>query len=143
MGTRTLITLAVLAAAGCTAVGPRLEEVEHLERARFEAMTRQDVAALAPMLAEELVYCHSDGACEGKSEFLETIRSGRIRYLALKVLELRPRAYGDVVVFNGAVAVEGALAGQARSFDVVFTDAYVRRGGTWQLIAWQSTTRKP
>jgi ketosteroid isomerase-like protein len=139
MGTRILVTLAALAGTACAAVEPRLDDLERLERARFEAMTRQDVAALEPMLADDLVYCHSDGSCEGKRELLETIRSGRIRYVALKVLELRPRAFGDVVLFNGVVTIDGVLGGQTRSFNVVFTDAYARRGGGWQLIAWQST----
>jgi ketosteroid isomerase-like protein len=142
MGTRILFVLGVLAQAGCAATPLRFDEVERLERARFEAMTRQDVAALEPMLADDLVYCHSDGSCESKREFLETIRSGRIRYIALEVLELRPRAYGDVILFNGVVAVEGVLGGQTRTFNVVFTDAYARRGDDWQLVAWQST-RKP
>lgn len=139
MGTRILVTMAVLAAAGCVTGGPRVQDLERLERARFEAMTRQDIAALEPMLADDLVYCHSDGICEGKREFLETLRTGRIRYVALAVLELRPRVYGDVVLFNGVVAIEGELGGQTRSFNVAFTDAYARRGGAWQLVAWHST----
>ncbi len=142
MGARILLVLAVLAQTGCAAAPPRVDELERLERARFEAMTRQDVAALEPMLADDLVYCHSDGSCEGKREFLETIRSGRIRYLTLNVLELRPRVYGEIVLFNGVVAVEGVLGGQTRTFSVVFTDAYARHGDGWRLVAWQST-RQP
>ena len=145
MRTLILVALAALAGAAC-ASGPRLEDLERLQRARFDAMTRQDVAALEPMLADDLVYCHSDATCEGKREFLETIRSGRVRYLTLKVLELRPHTlpftFRKVVLCNGVIAIEGVLGGQTRSFNVVFTDVYARRGGTWQLVAYHST-RKP
>jgi ketosteroid isomerase-like protein len=142
MKARILVTLAALAGVACTAAGPRQADLERLERARFDAMTRQDIAALEPMLADDLVYCHSDGSCEGKREFLETIRSGRIRYLELRIIELRARVYGDVVVFNGVASMNGLLGGQPRSFNVVFTDVYERSGSGWQLVAWQSA-RKP
>ncbi|HKZ74446.1 MAG TPA: nuclear transport factor 2 family protein, partial [Steroidobacteraceae bacterium] len=121
-------------------VGTGVQDVEALERSRFTAMTAQDVGALEPMLADDLVYCHSNGACETKAQFLETIHSGRIRYQVMKVLELRPRAVGgDAVVVNGSVAVDGLMGGQARSFTIVFTDVYAQRSGRWQLTAWQST----
>jgi len=29
--------------------------------------------------------------------------------------------------------------GKANSFRVRFTDVYARRGGTWQMVTWQST----
>ena len=56
------------------------DSIESLERARFVAMTRQDIKALDPMLAPELTYCHSNGVCEDKIHFLETIQSGGVRY---------------------------------------------------------------
>jgi hypothetical protein len=146
MGTRILVTLVALAGVACASGGRPQEDLERLERSRFEAMTRQDITALEPMLADDLVYCHSDATCEGKPEFLETIRSGRIRYLKLQVLERRPYTlpltFGQVVVFGGVLAIEGMLGDQQRSFNVVFTEVYARRDGRWQLVAYHST-RKP
>jgi ketosteroid isomerase-like protein len=136
------LALACLAACAEAPVRPvRADDVAELERARFQAMTRQDVAALEPMLAADLLYCHSDGTCETKAEFLETIRSGRIRYEAMHLHDMQLRAVGDAVVVNGIVAVQGVQGGEARSFFIVFTDIYARRDGRWQLIAWQSTRR--
>ncbi|MGH8309842.1 MAG: nuclear transport factor 2 family protein [Steroidobacteraceae bacterium] len=134
--------LAALSLAWCAACvsGPNPStDIVVVERLRFAAMTRQDVNALEPMLGEDLVYCHSDGRCETKPEFLETIRSGRIRYRAINVIELRTRRVGEAVVINGSVLVDGVIGGQPRSLRIAFTDVYARRNGRWQLIAWQST----
>lgn len=117
----------------------RNETAEQVERRRFAAMIAQDVAALEPMLAEELNYCHSNGEVETKPQFLETIRSGRLRYEALDVKGLDVRLYDDIAVLTGRAMARVQTAGQTRELDLRFTDAYVKRQGRWQLIAWQST----
>jgi Domain of unknown function (DUF4440) len=110
-----------------------------METERFAAMVRRDVSALEPMLGDDLIYCHSHGECETKTEFLETIRSGRLEYRAIEVLQMRPRVAGDAVVVNGSIGLQGVADGQTRNMRVAFTDVYARRKGRWQLIAWQST----
>jgi hypothetical protein len=125
--------------AACASLASSESTVLQLERSRFDAMTRQDVRALEPMLADDLVYCHSHGLCETKTEFLGSIGSGSIRYRSVEVLELRPRALDDAVVLNGTIAIEGVLGGETRTMRLSFLDVYARRNGRWQLIGWQST----
>ena len=47
--------------------------------ARFRAMVREDLSGLDTLLAPELTYIHSDGGLESKTEFLATLRTGRLR----------------------------------------------------------------
>jgi ketosteroid isomerase-like protein len=114
------------------------ESVEQVERRRFAAMVAQDVATLEPMLAEELRYVHSNGQLENKAQFLETIRSGRLRYRAINVQELDVRSYDDVAVVIGKLTADAEAGGQAVALTLRFTDVYVNRDGRWQLVAWQS-----
>lgn len=113
-------------------------ELEALERARFAAMTHQDVEALRPMLAPDLLYCHSNARCESREQFLATIAAGAIRYRMIEPRELRVRRYGDVAIINGRIDVGGEAAGRPASMQLVYVDAYVRRQGRWRLVAWQS-----
>ena len=136
---RAAILLAPLWLAAACASTPPQEAVAAIERARFAAMTRRDAAALEPMLAQELLYCHSNGECETREQFLATLASGRIRYRAIEPRELRVRAYGEVAVVNGRIEVDGEIGGRPAALTLIFTDVYVRRDGRWQLIAWQST----
>jgi hypothetical protein len=115
------------------------EAVAAIERARFEAMTQQDVTALEPLLADDLVYCHSNGLCETKAQFLDTIASGRLRYRAIEVEHLAPRPVAGAWIVNGVVAVEAEADGQINSMRLSFTDVYApASGGGWQLTAWHS-----
>lgn len=115
------------------------ETVEQVEQRRFAAMVAQDVATLEPMLAEELHYGHSTGEVENKAQLLETVRSGRLRYEAFDVEQREIRTHGDVALVTGRCTVRARRGDQALVLDLVFSDAYVRRAGRWQLVSWQST----
>lgn len=135
--------LLVLLLAGCaaraTVTADSLDAVAALERARFAALQANDLARLEPMLAADLRYCHSTGICETRAEFLDALRSGRLRYRRIDVLALEPRALGAAVLIHGRLDLEVESRGNIMPMQLVYTDAYALRAGRWQLIAWQST----
>jgi hypothetical protein len=113
--------------------------VEQVERRRFAAMVAQDIAALEPLLADDLTYGHSNGDFENKAQFLETIRGGRLRYEAIDVQELEVRQYDAVAIVTGRLIVSARAGTQPLKLNIRYLDAYVNHGGHWQLVAWQST----
>ena len=115
------------------------ESVEQVERRRFAAMVAQDIAALEPLLADDLTYGHSNGEFQNKSQFLETIRAGRLRYEAIGVQGLNVRHYGNVAIVTGQILISGRAGNEPVTLNLRFTDAHVNRDGRWQLVAWQST----
>jgi Domain of unknown function (DUF4440) len=127
---------------GCASMQTQVaaETVESIERARFVAMTRQDIPALDRLLASDVLYCHSNAVCEDKAQFLKTIESGRVRYKDIRVERLAGRAVGDdIQIINGTISFDGEQAGQSMTLRLIYTDVYVKRDGRWQLTAWQST----
>jgi ketosteroid isomerase-like protein len=46
---------------------------------------------------------------------------------------------GDTVVLTGVCRIGVTSNGVKQAFTVRFTDVYARRGGAWQMVAWQST----
>jgi hypothetical protein len=55
-------------------------------------------------------------------------------------MEQKARVYGEVVLINGRASVVVINEGAAeQSFEIVYTDAFVKRDGRYQMIAWQST----
>jgi TonB family protein len=106
---------------------------------RFDAMIRNDVEAVAECLAEELTYTHSSGATETKAQFLETLRTGRVRYERIEPTDVAVHLYGDVVVVTGRSSMHVRSDGELQVFDVKFVEVDRWSDGRWQLIAWQST----
>ncbi len=113
--------------------------VSLLEQRRLESMTRSDLESLAPLLADDLTYTHSNGQLETKDQFLESLRSGRMQYVKIDREGVRLRAYGNTAVITGRARVDVRSEGQDRSLSLCFTDVWVKRGGRWQMVAWQST----
>jgi hypothetical protein len=127
--------------AGCQTMPaePNLAEVEAVERARFQAWIDADTAAMRPMLADDLLYCHSTGQCETKEQIVNSIGSRATIYRKMDVVSMKPRALGGAVLINGKLNIIAESGGRATEFQAIYTDAYVKRDGRWQLVSWQST----
>jgi len=114
-------------------------EVRAAERQRFEAMVRQDVAALDTLLDEDLTYVHTDGEMQSKSELIELIRSRRLVYESIEPSEVHVRVYDGVAIATGLSQMRVRSATGVSSFLIRFTEAYVHREGRWLLAAWEAT----
>ena len=76
-----------------------------IERARFAAMAGPDIAALAPLLAADLSYCHSNGRCENRRELLASISSGATRYRKIELINAVARAGSSLATLTGQVRI--------------------------------------
>jgi ketosteroid isomerase-like protein len=135
-----LIALAVFAspAAAQTPAAGESETVKALELKRFEAMEKNDLAALGELLSDELVYAHSSGAVDGKGPYLEALKTGKTRYKRMVADQLNVRIFGDTAVINGRARVSVDSGGQAIEGMLSFLDVWAKRNGRWQMVAWQS-----
>lgn len=115
------------------------EEVRAAEARRFAAMVQVDAAALAGLLADDLTYTHSNGVVENKAQFLESLSSGRLRYLSIEPSEVVVRVYGDTAILTGRSTMKVKTGEQETTLPIRFTDVWVRQAGRWRMAAWQST----
>jgi len=71
------------------------EEVLRAEDARYAAQIANDFAAMEQMFGPELVYIRSvDGAVADKRAYIESMRSGTVKYRAMRRSDVRVRTYG-------------------------------------------------
>jgi hypothetical protein len=118
-------------------------EVRLAERQRFEAMTKQDVAALDTLLDDELEYVHSGGNLESRQQFIDAIQKKTLVYESIAPSEVRVRVYDGLALAMGRSAMRVRTATGVSSFEIRFTEVYVRREGHWLLTAWESTKLTP
>ena len=118
-------------------------DVRAAEAARFRAMTHADFAALDTLLGSDLTYTHSDGERQDRSQFEAVMRSGALAYLAAQPESVVVRVYGTTALADGRAHMRVRSDGQDRAFTVRFLEAYTRRRGRWELVAWQSTRLVP
>jgi hypothetical protein len=118
-------------------------EVRLAERQRFEAMTTQNVAALDTLLDDELDYVHAGGNLESRQQFIDMIKKRTLVYESIEPSEVRVRVYDGLALAMGRSAMRVRSASGVSSFDIRFTEVYVRREGHWLLTAWESTRLSP
>lgn len=115
------------------------EAVRAAELARFKAMTTGDLATLGTLLGDDLVYTHSSALVDSKASYVESMRSGVLKYQTIEPREMKVRVYGTVAVITAAAAVTSIFKGQTSSNQLRYTDVWVLRDGRWQMVGWQST----
>lgn len=119
----------------------RLDEVRSLERARIEATRTNNVAALAPLLDDELIYVNSVGDVYDKAEYLAAIDSHKLTYEPdFDVHETGFRDLDDIVVLSGIMIGHARLDGEKQVFNYRCLSIWRRRLDDWTLLAWQSSS---
>lgn len=112
--------------------------VSDAEKQRFDAQVKKDYAVLDRVLANDMTYTHSSGNTDGKQSYIQSIRDGKSKYDAIDVQEQKVRVYGNTAVINGVCVVKAMNNGETINSRLRYTDVYVKNGGQWQMVAWQS-----
>lgn len=115
------------------------KEILALEDKRFGAMTSNDFKALEEMVHDELAYTHSSGVVDGKASWIDSMRSGRVRYKSVSCSERKVRIFGDVALMTGRASIEADIGGQPKSLRLLFLNAWAKTPQGWKFVAWQST----
>lgn len=111
-----------------------------VEDDRFRAQVRKDTETLSELLSEDLVYIHSNGLVESKSDFLKSIATGKIVYQEMKAAGERSFRYlGRVAIGTGIVNVKGLFDGTPFDIQLRYTSVYHKQKNRWWLVSWQST----
>jgi hypothetical protein len=146
-----LLTLALVvsmaqAAPVETPTGDAAKQVLAREQARTAALEHSDVATLERIMADDVTYIHASGKVDTKKNYLDAIRSGQLRYISWRPMNLHVRVLGSGAgsgaVIDGEYAVKVTDSRvQPAPFDIniFILTVYERRNGQWQQIAWQST----
>ena len=107
----------------------QLEAVRTAEARLRAAQFASDVAALAPLLDEALVFIAPNGERMGKADDLAAHASGRIRFWRLEVTDEHLQPVGDCVVAMVRAHVAGTMDAEPFSATGVWTRVWRRAGG--------------
>ena len=135
------IATSSLAWAQAAAAGKAEQLVLQAEKDRFAAMTKVDEAALNKLLADDLTYVHTNALMQTKKEFIESLKSGAIKYVSMTPNEgdWKVRILGNVAIVNGAATVHVIDHGNDLNFRLRYTTVHANRSGSWQLLSWEAT----
>ena len=132
------LVLILFAAVAFAAVSNDLAEKEVLAAmdAFKKATLAKDGAALGKLLADDLTYTHSAGQEQTKTQYIESIVSGKSVTEALEFTGTTVRTYGNIALVKGRVDLS-----HSKTNVVHMNILHVWRHGPqgWQMVARQAT----
>jgi hypothetical protein len=115
------------------------KQVLAADNARYDAMGKRDMAALDRLHTDGLVFTNTKGKLLNKTEYLEEVRSGNLKFKTVDIDQYEYHIYGDTVIMTGransAVEYHGTVNTRPRRF----TSTFIRIRGEWRLAAHQAT----
>jgi ketosteroid isomerase-like protein len=114
-------------------------EVRAAERAWAKAVTTNDAAGLQKLLGDQLIYAHSTGVVDTKSDYISKIMSGRQKYEGVEHQDMTVRLYGTTAVVHARAHMWGV--NQSGKFDdrLMMLHVWLKSGNQWRLVAHQTT----
>ncbi|MCC7548672.1 MAG: nuclear transport factor 2 family protein [Burkholderiales bacterium] len=119
------------------------QEASQAEDARYAAQTSNDFDAMRRMFADDLVYIHSGAVVDDKDRYIESMRSGSVKYRVMRRSDARVRTFGCLAIITGDADFDVTVKGQEMSVPLRFHSIWARRDGRPQFVSWQATRVPP
>ena len=105
---------------------------------------RNDATVHDRFWAEDLIYTRAAGARIGKAELMKGVRSALpVKPTDPKTVysaeDVRIQQYGDAAVVAFRLVGTTETEGKTKVSKFFNTGTFVKRGGRWQVVAWQAT----
>jgi uncharacterized protein (TIGR02246 family) len=132
--------LAVLLFCAAAAWGAdEAKAVEEAERGWARGVTTNDFALLEKVLAPDLVYTHSNGLVDTRDSYIESLRSGKSRYLKVEYGDIKVRLLTpDIATANCRALIVTLQQGKENPMHLALLHVFKKNGGQWQMVAHQS-----
>jgi hypothetical protein len=114
-------------------------EALQAEQARYTAQLGNDFKAMERLFGDDLVYIHSSTTVDTKASFIESMRSGAVKYRNMTRGEVKVRVYGSVAIITGNGTFEVTARGQDMRLDLLFHAVWAKRAEGVQFVSWQAT----
>jgi len=149
-----LVALVVAAAAVASAQTPDSKQkpapagdVEQtlmkLEREATAALIKRDAASFGRIFADDAVLTSPDGTVQTKAQLLADVKSGSLVLESSDIADMKVHVHGEAALVTYATTDKGKYKGQDISGRYRWTDVFVRRSGTWHIVASQGTPIQP
>src|SRR5881398_702010 len=133
------LVLSLVALLGLAWAASVEEELKKLETDRAAAAVKGDVATLEKQTSDDYTFINLYGQMSDKSQMVDNFRTGRTKLTSNEVSEMKVRVYGNTAVITGKADIAGTMAGKDTKGQIMFTRVYVKKGGSWQSVAFQQT----
>jgi uncharacterized protein (TIGR02246 family) len=125
------------------AVGSAEQEIRALEAQAIQAAQKNDPSFLEQHATDDYVGITGMGDMVTKSQVVQDMRSGKMRYQSLQPRDMNVRVYGNTAIVNGDSSINLVRDGKPISGDFRYTRVWVKQDGGWKIASFESTPIQP
>lgn len=115
------------------------QQIITAEKGWAAAVVAKDFARLDAMLTPDLIYAHSTGIIDDKTQYLEKMRTGKQNYAGIEHKSTTVRFHGDAAVAHSQIRMHGTNASGPFNDQLMMMHVWVKSKGKWLLAAHQTT----
>ena len=115
------------------------DEAQAAEDARYAAQMGDDFATLQKLLGEDLVYIHSSAVVDNKASYIESMKSGTVKYRVMRRSDVTVRTYGCIAILSGLGNFDVTVKGQDMAVEIRFHSIWAKRDRGLEFISWEAT----
>jgi len=109
------------------------------EDARYAAQMGNDFAALQNLIGSDLVYIHSSAVVDTKASYIESMKSGTVKYRVMRRSDVTVRTYGCIAIISGLGNFDITVKGQDMAVEIRFHSIWAKRDRGLEFISWEAT----
>lgn len=111
------------------------QHVLDLSKKKFQWMVAMQFDSLQAVLDDRMMFIHSNGWLETKTEFIHDIRSSKLRYKSIDIIEATARVYPGSAIIIGRGKFVVTLDGKDLQLELKYTEVYIQQNGKWLLAS--------
>ena len=116
------------------------DAIAALEARRWDALIAGDLDAIDELFHDDLTYTHSNAVVDTKTSYIDNLRNGVVKYLAVERSDTAVQLHGDVASVTGSASFTvhvAALDGEV-TINSRYSAVWINDGG-WQFVLWHNT----
>lgn len=111
---------------------PEQQEVINLSKKKWDWMGDKNVDSLSGLFDDKAMFIHMGGSW-GKTQELETIKSGGIWYKKAEVYAVIVNMIGNTAILLNDIDLEAVVGGNTVTNPFMVTEVYVQQNGKWKM----------
>ena len=115
------------------------QQLRELERAWDDAIVQKDITTLGRIVSDDFILITASGTVQSKAQLIENIKSTDLVVEPFETEDVKVRIYGDAAVLTGRFTQKGSYQGKGFTYQLRYTDVYVKKPQGWQGVSAHST----
>lgn len=109
--------------------------VDQLHRKKFNWLINKNYDSLNQLLHEQVNYIHSNGWVQTKKEVIEDLKTGKLNYTQIEIIEATTSIYKNTAVVSGKGRFHGLMPDKSEfNLSLFYTEVYIKVGKEWKLF---------